>query len=412
MFKKLKKLLFISPIIVCSALPMVSMACTPQQQYKQAIKDWNLLLDQYKADYQNGSYQYKYLVTAMENASKYFAYVDNFADEDGGHYSANHYFQLVASLKAKEEIAKKFVEKLNNEPQIYDARKLDIILIYFTININANDSSNETKNINSLVSTLTNTIGDITKKTEQNSVKTNYDRILNIYEESQQWIRGYITIYDYLIKSKLVSNTEDINKTITSLKESWTKFNQTIAIFGSDLDKDSNNCSELYNLLKNGKTSLLNTLQSIENKDQYIWEQIRGLQRIDKTLLALQLSDKLLQASKWVFYDVYAEILFSFYQKLQFASVLTSTQYINLTTSLSKAGRNFRQFIKQLETNPEISPEELKEMQNWDIFERIETEDKTQKVIPGAEFINEINDKIKEYLKQNNNQDNQKKGNN
>ncbi|MFV8418338.1 hypothetical protein ACNQ21_02450 [Mycoplasma sp. VS299A] len=136
MFKHFKKLLFITPIITTISLPMVSLACTPQQQYIDAVDSWNKLSDQYVAKVQKGEKQYYYLSIAMKNAASFYNKGNELALQAGGHFSANQYFQLVAQIEAKKKYVELMAQALEKDPKMYNAQTLDIISLYKLIYTN------------------------------------------------------------------------------------------------------------------------------------------------------------------------------------------------------------------------------------------------------------------------------------
>ncbi|MFV8474673.1 hypothetical protein [Mycoplasma sp. Z631] len=386
MFKHFKKLLFITPIITTISLPMVSLACTPQQQYIDAVDSWNKLSDQYVAKVQKGEKQYYYLSIAMKNAASFYNKGNELALQAGGHFSANQYFQLVAQIEAKKKYVELMAQALEKDPKMYNAQTLDIISLYKLIYTN-NSSDSSLGSVDSLGKKIFDIWGENDKSTglvsdivqESKTYKSNLETINKIWDS--------ISAYSYVkenaeMQSQLKTFKQLISSPIQASETKWDKID-----LASDL---LNNVSDSYHLALESLNNLFTNQDFINSLMQEEINQVNlykgNIAKMVNNARIAYLQATLVSNLNQIFKEIYLKILFTFYQTDKFDAILPTTTYNKIITTLVKSYETYLTLSLALNNN-QINSDTLKKANEF-------------KVITSQEY-SEINDKIKEYLTNN-----------
>ncbi|MFV8435150.1 hypothetical protein ACNQ16_02370 [Mycoplasma sp. 3137] len=386
MFKHFKKLLFITPIITTISLPMVSLACTPQQQYIDAVDSWNKLSDQYVAKVQKGEKQYYYLSIAMKNAASFYNKGNELALQAGGHFSANQYFQLVAQIEAKKKYVELMAQALEKDPKMYNAQTLDIISLYKLIYTN-NSSDSSLGSVDSLGKKIFDIWGENDKSTglvsdivqESKTYKSNLETINKIWDS--------ISAYSYVkenaeMQSQLKTFKQLISSPIQASETKWDKID-----LASDL---LNNVSDSYHLALESLNNLFTNQDFINSLTQEEINQVNlykgNIAKMVNNARIAYLQATLVSNLNQIFKEIYLKILFTFYQTDKFDAILPTTTYNKIITTLVKSYETYLTLSLALNNN-QINSDTLKKVDEF-------------KVITSQEY-SEINDKIKEYLTNN-----------
>ncbi|MFV8477474.1 hypothetical protein [Mycoplasma sp. VS410B] len=386
MFKHFKKLLFITPIITTISLPMVSLACTPQQQYIDAVDSWNKLSDQYVAKVQKGEKQYYYLSIAMKNAASFYNKGNELALQAGGHFSANQYFQLVAQIEAKKKYVELMAQALEKDPKMYNAQTLDIISLYKLIYTN-NSSDSALGSVDSLGKKIFDIWGENDKSTglvsdivqESKTYKSNLETINKIWDS--------ISTYSYVkenaeMQSQLKTFKQLISSPIQASETKWDKID-----LASDL---LNNVSDSYHLALESLNNLFTNQDFINSLTQEEINQVNlykgNIAKMVNNARIAYLQATLVSNLNQIFKEIYLKILFTFYQTDKFDAILPTTTYNKIITTLVKSYETYLTLSLALNNN-QINSDTLKKVDEF-------------KVITSQEY-SEINDKIKEYLTNN-----------
>ncbi|MFV8467592.1 hypothetical protein [Mycoplasma sp. 46852] len=386
MFKHFKKLLFITPIITTISLPMVSLACTPQQQYIDAVDSWNKLSDQYVAKVQKGEKQYYYLSIAMKNAASFYNKGNELALQAGGHFSANQYFQLVAQIEAKKKYVELMAQALEKDPKMYNAQTLDIISLYKLIYTN-NSSDSSLGSVDSLGKKIFDIWGENDKSTglvsdivqESKTYKSNLETINKIWDS--------ISAYSYVkenaeMQSQIKTFKQLISSPIQASETKWDKID-----LASDL---LNNVSDSYHLALESLNNLFTNQDFINSLTQEEINQVNlykgNIAKMVNNARIAYLQTTLVSNLNQIFKEIYLKILFTFYQTDKFDAILPTTTYNKIITTLVKSYETYLTLSLVLSNN-QIDSDTLKKVDEF-------------KVITSQEY-SEINDKIKEYLTNN-----------
>ncbi|MFV8413994.1 hypothetical protein ACNQ2B_00945 [Mycoplasma sp. Z707] len=386
MFKHFKKLLFITPIITTISLPMVSLACTPQQQYIDAVDSWNKLSDQYVAKVQKGEKQYYYLSIAMKNAASFYNKGNELALQAGGHFSANQYFQLVAQIEAKKKYVELMAQALEKDPKMYNAQTLDIISLYKLIYTN-NSSDSALGSVDSLGKKIFDIWGENDKSTglvsdivqESKTYKSNLETINKIWDS--------ISTYSYVkenaeMQSQIKTFKQLISSPIQASETKWDKID-----LASDL---LNNVSDSYHLALESLNNLFTNQDFINSLTQEEINQVNlykgNIAKMVNNARIAYLQATLVSNLNQIFKEIYLKILFTFYQTDKFDAILPTTTYNKIITTLVKSYETYLTLSLVLNNN-QIDSDTLKKVNEF-------------KVITSQEY-SEINDKIKEYLTNN-----------
>ncbi|MFV8477060.1 hypothetical protein ACNQ2I_01235 [Mycoplasma sp. Z355B] len=386
MFKHFKKLLFITPIITTISLPMVSLACTPQQQYIDAVDSWNKLSDQYVAKVQKGEKQYYYLSIAMKNAASFYNKGNELALQAGGHFSANQYFQLVAQIEAKKKYVELMAQALEKDPKMYNAQTLDIISLYKLIYTN-NSSDSSLGSVDSLGKKIFDIWGENDKSTglvsdivqESKTYKSNLETINKIWDS--------ISAYSYVkenaeMQSQIKTFKQLISSPIQASETKWDKID-----LASDL---LNNVSDSYHLALESLNNLFTNQDFINSLTQEEINQVNlykgNIAKMVNNARIAYLQTTLVSNLNQIFKEIYLKILFTFYQTDKFDAILSTTTYNKIITTLVKSYETYLTLSLALNNN-QINSDTLKKVNEF-------------KVITSQEY-SEINDKIKEYLTNN-----------
>ncbi|MFV8479120.1 hypothetical protein ACNQ13_01950 [Mycoplasma sp. VS428] len=386
MFKHFKKLLFITPIITTISLPMVSLACTPQQQYIDAVDSWNKLSDQYVAKVQKGEKQYYYLSIAMKNAASFYNKGNELALQAGGHFSANQYFQLVAQIEAKKKYVELMAQALEKDPKMYNAQTLDIISLYKLIYTN-NSSDSSLGSVDSLGKKIFDIWGENDKSTglvsdivqESKTYKSNLETINKIWDS--------ISAYSYVkenaeMQSQIKTFKQLIISPIQASETKWDKID-----LASDL---LNNVSDSYHLALESLNNLFTNQDFINSLTQEEINQVNlykgNIAKMVNNARIAYLQATLVSNLNQIFKEIYLKILFTFYQTDKFDAILPTTTYNKIITTLVKSYETYLTLSLALNNN-QINSDTLKKVNEF-------------KVITSQEY-SEINDKIKEYLTNN-----------
>ncbi|MFV8471144.1 hypothetical protein ACNQ1N_02945 [Mycoplasma sp. HF11B] len=386
MFKHFKKLLFITPIITTISLPMVSLACTPQQQYIDAVDSWNKLSDQYVAKVQKGEKQYYYLSIAMKNAASFYNKGNELALQAGGHFSANQYFQLVAQIEAKKKYVELMAQALEKDPKMYNAQTLDIISLYKLIYTN-NSSDSSLGSVDSLGKKIFDIWGENDKSTglvsdivqESKTYKSNLETINKIWDS--------ISAYSYVkenaeMQSQIKTFKQLISSPIQASETKWDKID-----LASDL---LNNVSDSYHLALESLNNLFTNQDFINSLTQEEINQVNlykgNIAKMVNNARIAYLQTTLVSNLNQIFKEIYLKILFTFYQTDKFDAILSTTTYNKIITTLVKSYETYLTLSLALNNN-QINSDTLKKVDEF-------------KVITSQEY-SEINDKIKEYLTNN-----------
>ncbi|WP_416741635.1 hypothetical protein ACM0LK_03055 [Mycoplasma sp. Z331B] len=386
MFKHFKKLLFITPIITTISLPMVSLACTPQQQYIDAVDSWNKLSDQYVAKVQKGEKQYYYLSIAMKNAASFYNKGNELALQAGGHFSANQYFQLVAQIEAKKKYVELMAQALEKDPKMYNAQTLDIISLYKLIYTN-NSSDSALGSVDSLGKKIFDIWGENDKSTglvsdivqESKTYKSNLETINKIWDS--------ISTYSYVkenaeMQSQIKTFKQLISSPIQASETKWDKID-----LASDL---LNNVSDSYHLALESLNNLFTNQDFINSLTQEEINQVNlykgNIAKMVNNARIAYLQATLVSNLNQIFKEIYLNILFTFYQTDKFDAILPTTTYNKIITTLVKSYETYLTLSLVLNNN-QIDSDTLKKVNEF-------------KVITSQEY-SEINDKIKEYLTNN-----------
>ncbi|MFV8469497.1 hypothetical protein ACNQ17_01045 [Mycoplasma sp. Sp48II] len=386
MFKHFKKLLFITPIITTISLPMVSLACTPQQQYIDAVDSWNKLSDQYVAKVQKGEKQYYYLSIAMKNAASFYNKGNELALQAGGHFSANQYFQLVAQIEAKKKYVELMAQALEKDPKMYNAQTLDIISLYKLIYTN-NSSDSSLGSVDSLGKKIFDIWGENDKSTglvsdivqESKTYKSNLETINKIWDS--------ISTYSYVkenaeMQSQIKTFKQLISSPIQASETKWDKID-----LASDL---LNNVSDSYHLALESLNNLFTNQDFINSLTQEEINQVNlykgNIAKMVNNARIAYLQATLVSNLNQIFKEIYLKILFTFYQTDKFDAILPTTTYNKIITTLVKSYETYLTLSLVLNNN-QIDSDTLKKVNEF-------------KVITSQEY-SEINDKIKEYLTNN-----------
>ncbi|MFV8473086.1 hypothetical protein [Mycoplasma sp. 31_09] len=386
MFKHLKKLLFITPIITTVSLPMVSLACTPQQQYIDAVESWNKLSDQYEAKVKKGEKQYYYLTIAMKNAASFYNKGNELALQAGGHFSANQYFQLVAQIEAKKKYVEYVAEALEKDPKMYNSETLDVISFYKLIYTdNSNDLSLGStdalgKKIFDIWEMQPNSSSLASDVIEASKTYKNDLKILN-----QIW--DSITPYPYVqehqeIKNQASSFKELSLSLIQTSEDKWVKIDLAGSLLNNILISYNVAFDYLNKLLANPDFLKSLTAEQKANVKQYQSQ----IAKMANTARLAHLQAIMTTNLDQVFKDIYLKILFTFYQTDKFAAILPTTTYNKLITALSNSYETYIN-LSLILSKDSIDNETIKKVDEF-------------KVITTQEY-SEINDKIKEYLTNN-----------
>ncbi|WP_416754466.1 hypothetical protein ACM0JF_03190 [Mycoplasma sp. 654] len=386
MFKHLKKLLFITPIITTVSLPMVSLACTPQQQYIDAVESWNKLSDQYETKVKKGEKQYYYLTIAMKNAASFYNKGNELALQAGGHFSANQYFQLVAQIEAKKKYVEYVAEALEKDPKIYNSESLDVISFYKLIYTdNSNDLSLGStdalgKKIFDIWEMQPNSSSLASDVIEASKTYKNDLKILN-----QIW--DSITPYPYVqehqeIKNQASSFKELSLSLIQTSEDKWVKIDLAGSLLNNILISYNVAFDYLNKLLANPDFLKSLTAEQKANVKQYQSQ----IAKMANTARLAHLQAIMTTNLDQVFKDIYLKILFTFYQTDKFAAILPTTTYNKLITALSNSYETYIN-LSLILSKDSIDNETIKKVDEF-------------KVITTQEY-SEINDKIKEYLTNN-----------
>ncbi|MFV8472522.1 hypothetical protein [Mycoplasma sp. SH20] len=386
MFKHLKKLLFITPIITTISLPMVSLACTPQQQYIDAIDSWNKLSNQFETKVQKGEKQYYYLSIAMKNAASFYNKGNELAFQAGGHFSANQYFQLVAQIEAKKKYVELMAQALAKDPKMYNAQTLDIISLYKLIYTN-NSSDSSLGSMDSLGKKIFDIwesgndspglVSDIVQASK--TYKSNLETISNIWDS----ISAYLYVKENAeIQSQIKTFKQLISSPMQASEAKWDKID-----LASDL---LNNVSDSYHLSIASLNNLFNNSDFINSLNPEQKEQVKlyqdNIAKMENNARLAYLQATLVSNLNQIFKDIYLKILYTFYQTDKFDAILSTSTYNKIITTLVKSYEAYLTLSIILNNN-QVDSETIKKVDEF-------------KVITSQEY-SEINDKIKEYLTNN-----------
>ncbi|MFV8480901.1 hypothetical protein ACNQ1U_00815 [Mycoplasma sp. 653B] len=386
MFKHLKKLLFITPIITTISLPMVSLACTPQQQYIDAVDSWNKLSDQFETKVQKGEKQYYYLSIAMKNAASFYNKGNELAFQAGGHFSANQYFQLVAQIEAKKKYVELMAQALAKDPKMYNAQTLDIISLYKLIYTN-NSSDSSLGSMDSLGKKIfdiwesgndsAGLVSDIVQASK--TYKSNLETINNIWDS----ISAYLYVKeDAEIQSQIKTFKQLISSPMQASEAKWDKID-----LASDL---LNNVSDSYHFAIASLNNLFNNSDFINSLNPEQKEQVKlyqdNIAKMENNARLAYLQATLVSNLNQIFKDIYLKILYTFYQTDKFDAILSTSTYNKIITTLVKSYEAYLTLSIALNNN-QVDSETIKKVDEF-------------KVITSQEY-SEINDKIKEYLTNN-----------
>ncbi|MFV8468188.1 hypothetical protein ACNQ2K_00780 [Mycoplasma sp. VS292A] len=386
MFKHFKKLLFITPIITTISLPMVSLACTPQQQYIDAVDSWNKLSDQFETKVQKGEKQYYYLSIAMKNAASFYNKGNELAFQAGGHFSANQYFQLVAQIEAKKKYVELMAQALAKDPKMYNAQTLDIISLYKLIYTN-NSSDSSLGSMDSLGKKIfdiwesgndsAGLVSDIVQASK--TYKSNLETISNIWDS----ISAYLYVKENAeIQSQIKTFKQLISSPMQASEAKWDKID-----LASDL---LNNVSDSYHFAIASLNNLFNNSDFINSLNPEQKEQVKlyqdNIAKMENNARLAYLQATLVSNLNQIFKDIYLKILYTFYQTDKFDAILSTSTYNKIITTLVKSYEAYLTLSIALNNN-QVDSETIKKVDEF-------------KVITSQEY-SEINDKIKEYLTNN-----------
>ncbi|MFV8499601.1 hypothetical protein ACNQ1M_00680 [Mycoplasma sp. VS424B] len=386
MFKHFKKLLFITPTITTISLPMVSLACTPQQQYIDAVDSWNKLSDQFEAKVQKGEKQYYYLVIAIKNATSFYNKGNELSFQAGGHFSANQYFQLVAQIEAKKKYVELMAQALAKDPKMYNAQTLDIISLYKLIYTNnSNDSSLGSldslgKKIFDIWESDNESVGLVSDIVQASKTyKSNLETINNIWDS--------ISAYSYVkenaeIKSQLKTFKQLISSPMEADETKWNKIDLASDVLNNVADSYHLAIASLNNLFNN--SDFINSLNPEQKEQVKLYQD--NIAKMENNARLAYLQATLVSNLNQIFKDIYLKILFTFYQTDKFDNILSTSTYNKIITTLVKSYKVYLTLSLALNNN-QVDSETIKKVDEF-------------KVITSQEY-SEINDKIKEYLTNN-----------
>ncbi|MHA0272998.1 hypothetical protein ACXYFN_03090 [Mycoplasma sp. 48589B] len=404
MFKNLKKLLFIPTILVPISLPMVSLACTPQQQYIDAVNSLNAMANDYQNRVNSGEKEWTYLAISLRNATAFYNKGNELADEAGGHYSAKNYFKLVAQIEGIEQFASSVADNIKKEPRWYNARiykMIDAYRIIYTNNIEIGSSLSSLDNIRKTFNQIWSNDPDDSKLLF-NNIQDDYKVYKNLLTQIQSLYNliqpnSYISAHPEAI-SKFTAFKEELSKLLAKNDKDWTLVDVIPELLQSTnkILKESN--EELKALLSNEE--FLNSLDEGQKAQVNNFNKA-FLPQLPVNELQSHLQYVLSDALNNVWQKIYLEILFTFYETYKFDSIIPASTSNNINKKLTEANKLYRTLYAELEQyeldaedtteenshSNEISPELIKNVKEYN-------------VIPAQEY-SEISDKIKEYLTKN-----------
>ncbi|SJZ49143.1 hypothetical protein [Mycoplasmopsis verecunda] len=376
MLKKLKTILFSAGALSVISLPMMSLACTPRDQYLDALASWNKELKMYedKLKVPNGE-KYKYLVVAMQNASKFYNTGNLLSDEAGGHYSGNTYFNLVAQLESKQQLATYLAQQIETYPDFYNSTTLDVLSQYRLIYTADIDGTIAPLNaIDSVYKTINNLWGINSFAGIRGLINNRKQTYVEIFNKINQFAQENNSLFineqiSLISQTARLLNNKALWEQIDSVAEFLTKLNNIIAIFSSlDTSKQNSNVVSEYNVIRNDLI--------IKKHMQYY---------IQLDLIALN-------NLTYAFKDIYLKILATFYQTEKFSSVLDTSLINEILTDMKKLDNKYQIIINELDQNNLSNIDGLISELNDISLANIVLKDSNIKL------SDEINDKIKEYI--------------
>ncbi|MFV8401126.1 hypothetical protein [Mycoplasma sp. 005V] len=387
MFKHFKKLLFITPIITTISLPMVSLACTPQQQYIDAVEDWEKLTKQYEEKVANGQKEFTYLAIVMKNAASFYGQGNELANQAGGHFSANQYFNLVAQIEAKKKYVEYLAQALEKDPKMYNSETLDIISLYQLIYTN-NSNDLSLGSIDALGEKIFNIWGIKSEDSlafAEDIVESSKKYKLDLSVLNEIWTT--ISNYSYAQTHREIVENAQTFKELSLLplqadENKWNKIELASSLIEGANKAYKLSLENLSNLFKSAE--FINSLT--EEQKAVIKQYQSKITEMKNNAMLANLQSTLANTISHVFKDIYLKILFSFYQTNKFSAILSAPTYNKLITALEKGYKEYLELSLVLNSNS-IPVDTVEKIAKFNVI--------------SPEEYSEINDKIKEYLTNN-----------